>query len=286
MNIIFPYDENKLRSRLKMAVQRIKIHVNKKEVEIKMLKREVATLLGEDKEEKARIRVERIVKEDFTMESYLLLELWCDQVYERSKYMSSMTECPVDMKEALCSIIWGGKRVDIEEFTEIKNQISKKFGSNFIKQAESDDCPSVNIRLREKLKYDPPSALLINNYLCEIAKEFNVDWTPTVNGVNRLNEPMPSAQGYSVQMAPGSGLPSAYQRLAPPELPRNPPPVNNAPQNNNIVAPTGPNFVIPNSSVDTTTGPQDPPTSHAADDSMSALEARLKALREDQSNNN
>ena len=72
-----------------MAVQRMQIAGNKKSASVKHLKREIATLLQENKDEKARIKVEHVIREDFMIESYELLELLCDLVHERIRYIGS-----------------------------------------------------------------------------------------------------------------------------------------------------------------------------------------------------
>ena len=69
---------SKIKPQLKMAAQRITLTINKKTNSIKKQKREVAELLAKNKEEKARIRVEHIIREDFTIEAYEIIELLCE----------------------------------------------------------------------------------------------------------------------------------------------------------------------------------------------------------------
>ena len=88
------YDEKKLKPSLKMASQRIKIIVNKAKMKIQRDQREIARLLEDGKEEKARIRVESVIREDFTMEAMEIVEMLCDLLHERLKYISSSDTCP------------------------------------------------------------------------------------------------------------------------------------------------------------------------------------------------
>jgi len=99
MDFLFPYNENKLKPYLKMAVQRIKLTCSKKASVQKNEKREVAEMLRLDKEEKARIRVEKIIREDFLLEAYEIVELLCELIHERIRYMSAQKECPPDLEE-------------------------------------------------------------------------------------------------------------------------------------------------------------------------------------------
>jgi len=113
---------------------------------------------------------------------------------------------------AVMSLIWVSSRVEIEELAEVRSQLGKKFGKKFVEVASTNLNGKVNERLSMKLRLEPPSARLINRYLEEIAKEYNVNWTPSDLGISDLNAPIPTPGGFSVPMAPGSELRSAYQR--------------------------------------------------------------------------
>lgn len=212
MDFIFGFQETKLKPYLKMAVQRLQIAYNKKSTAVKHQKREIAKLLEDSKEEKARIKVEHVIREDFTMESYELIELLCELMHERVRYLSSEKECPSDLLEAVSTLIWCANKVDIAELAEVKKQLTLKFGTQFAKDACENTRGKVNERLMSKLAVAPPSALLVVSYLKEIAKEYGVDWTPTDIGVNNLSEAVPTPVGFSIPMAPGSEFRSVYQR--------------------------------------------------------------------------
>lgn len=216
MDFFSGFDPNKMKPYLKMATQRINITVNKKSAQLKHQKREIANLLGERKVEKATIKVEHIIREDFMIESYELIELLCELLHERVRYMASNKDCPPDLLQAVCSIIWATSRVEISELAEVKKQLIKKYGSKFALAAEANENNCVNERLFAKLSVQPPSQFLVQRYLEELAKEFNVEWTPTdfadVAGGVDLALPISSPQGFSIPMAPGTQLGSAYQR--------------------------------------------------------------------------
>jgi vacuolar protein sorting-associated protein IST1 len=211
----YSFSEKKIKPSLKMAVQRIKIVINKKSAQLKHQKREIALLLSENKTEKARIKVEHIIREDFLIESYELIELLCELVHERIKYIASEKHCPDDLLPAVVSIIWSAPKVDIVELVEVRKQLVAKYGKQFAEEASQNSNNNVNERLHEKLALKPPSSFLVTRYLEEIAKEYNVDWSPpTTNNTSdhHLSLPEPSPQGFSISMAPGSDLASAYQR--------------------------------------------------------------------------
>ena len=192
MDFLWGYQESKLKPYLKMAVQRLQIANNKKGNAVKFQKRDIAKLLEDGKEEKARIKVEHVIREDFTMESYEIIELLCELLHERVRYLSTSEECPADLLECVCTLIWCTNHVDIAELLEVKKQLIKKFGKEFGKISETNGNGKVNERLMVKLSVAPPSALLVVSYLQEIAKEYKVAWTPTDIGVNDLSAAVPT----------------------------------------------------------------------------------------------
>lgn len=219
MDFFQSYSEAKLKPYLKIGIQRIQNSINKKSTAVKHQKREVAELLRNNKDEKARIKTEHIIREDFTIESYELLELLCELIHERVRQITNNKECPTELYEAVVSILWASQNVEIAEFDEVKKQFSKKYGVKFVKAALNNEGDIVNKRLCQKLTYKPPSTVLVTKYLEEIAKYYQVEWTPSDAGCpedgGMLSEaPLGSPQGFSVPMAPGSDLRQAYSRGA------------------------------------------------------------------------
>jgi vacuolar protein sorting-associated protein IST1 len=176
MDILFPYSESKLKPYLKMATQRISIANNKRGTASKKHKREIAKLLEDGKAEKAIIKVEHVIRDDYTMEAYEIIELMCDLLHERVRYLSKSESCPPDMCEAVSTVLWATTRVDINELEGIKKQLSKKYGKEFCDICENNSRNTVNSRVMHKLNITPPGNLLIRSYLQEIAREYKVDW--------------------------------------------------------------------------------------------------------------
>ncbi|RLN14221.1 hypothetical protein BBJ28_00009351 [Nothophytophthora sp. Chile5] len=202
---MFGFNVNKLKPNLKMAVHRIGIVKNKKANAAVAQRREVARLLGDGKEEKARIRVEGIIRDDFTMEGYEILELLCELIAERANLVKSESECPYDMREAVCTLIWAASRTEIPELVEVKKQLTKKYGQDFEAAAIRNVDGCVNERVIQKLSVQPPSAFLVVNYMNEIAKQFKVDWEADVTQVTDPLAPIPAPTGTTVVGAAVSG---------------------------------------------------------------------------------
>ena len=204
MDYFLGFQESKLKSHLKMAVHRIALQVNKKTAAQKHAKREIATLLAEMKDEKARIKVEHVIREDFTIEALGLLELLCELTHERSKYIASEKTCPPDLKEAIASLIWASNRVDVAELDEVKKQFTLKYGKEFSEESINNAANTVNVRLFQKLSVTPPSAFLVIRYLEEIAREFEVEWISTDLGLPKTTNTQPPSQPSQSQTQMGS----------------------------------------------------------------------------------
>ncbi|RHY38173.1 hypothetical protein DYB25_000759 [Aphanomyces astaci] len=179
---MFGFNVNKLKPSLKMAVHRIGIVKNKKAITSKAQRKEVAKLLADGKEEKARIRVEGLIREDFVIEAYEIIELLCELISERTPLIKSERECPYDMREAVCTLIWAATRTEIPELSE------------------------------------PPNAYLVINYLKEIAKQHNVAWVPDESQIVDPLAPMAAPTGTSIGQAGVSGpdFAAIYAEAPPP----------------------------------------------------------------------
>jgi len=215
------YSETKIKPMLKMAVSRFNMASNKKSALMKQQMREISKLLAEDppKEEKARIRAEALIRDDGTIEAYEILQLTCDLLFERIKLISTSKGCPEDLKSSVATLIWASDRVDIKELGDIRKQFRAKYGKQFDKDAFENAKSICNERVVAKLSVQPPTAFLVQTYLEKIADQHGVDWKPQ-NPIKAENmaEPMAAPVGYSVQVAPGSGLvvPVAMTVPAPP----------------------------------------------------------------------
>lgn len=180
---------------------------NKKTALMKQQMREISKLLAENKEEKARIRAEALIRDDGTIEAYEILQLTCELLFERIKLITTSKTVPEDLRRSISTLIWASNRVDIKELVEIRKQIKAKFGKQFDMDAFENKNNICNERVIAKLSVQPPTALLVQTYLEKIADQFSVQWKPTNRlKADQLGEPMAAPVGYSVNVAPGSRL--------------------------------------------------------------------------------
>lgn len=194
---------------LKMAVHRFQMASNKKSALLKQSMREVAILLAEvpPKEEKARIKAEALIRDDYMIEAFDILSLTCELLSERLKLISFSKECPPDLVSSVATLMYAAPRVDIPELQCIRKQFRAKYGKKFEDDAMANVGGVLNERVVTKLSVEPPAAYLVQTYLERSCEKYEVDWSPTVTlKVEQMGEPMAPPVGFSVPIARGTGL--------------------------------------------------------------------------------
>ncbi|KAJ0799700.1 putative vacuolar protein sorting-associated protein Ist1 [Helianthus annuus] len=171
----------KCKTSLKLATSRIKLMRNKKGVQINQMKRELAQLLESGQDRTARIRVEHVIREEKMVAAYDLIEIYCELIVARLPIIESQKTCPIDLKEAITSVIFAAPRCsDITELADVKKNFTAKYGKEFVSAAIElrPDC-GVSRMLVEKLSAVAPDVQTKVKVLSAVAKEHNVDWDPT-----------------------------------------------------------------------------------------------------------
>lgn len=203
------FNANKLKPQLKMAVHRFQMASNKKSALLKQNMREVAVLLAEDppKEEKARIKAEALIRDDYVIEAYDILSLNCELLAERIKLIQLSKECPPDLISCISTLMYAAPRVDIPELSVIRKQFTAKYGKKFDEEAMGNVGGILNERVVTKLSVQPPAAYLVQTYLEQICEKYEVDWSPNYRlSAEQMGEPMAPPSGFSVPIGQGTGL--------------------------------------------------------------------------------
>ncbi|XP_002971060.2 IST1 homolog [Selaginella moellendorffii] len=168
----------KCKTLLRLAMSRIKLLRNRRELQVRGMRREIANLLQTGQEPSARIRVEHIFREQNIMAAYEIVELFCELVVVRLPIIESQKQCPLDLKEAIASLIFAAPRCsDLPELLEVRGLFAVKYGKEFVASAGElrPDC-GVNRRIIEKLSVRAPSGEVKLKLLKEIAAEHNIEW--------------------------------------------------------------------------------------------------------------
>ncbi|XP_039066236.1 uncharacterized protein LOC120211843 isoform X1 [Hibiscus syriacus] len=174
----------KCKTALRLAIPRIKVMKNKREAQAKQLKRELAQLLESGQDQTARIRVEHVVREEKTVDAYNLLQIYCELIVARMPMIESQKNCPIDLKEAIASVIFASARCeDIPELKDASKHFTAKYGKEFTSAAlEMRPNCGVSRTLVEKLSAIAPDGPTKLKILTTIAEEHNINWDPASFG--------------------------------------------------------------------------------------------------------
>jgi hypothetical protein len=176
------FNTAKCKTVLRLAMARIKLLRNKRDIQIKQMRRDIAQLLmTSSKEPNARIRVEHVAREQNIGAAYDMMELFCELIIVRLPIIESSKTCPMDLKESICTLIFAAPRcADMPELLQIRSIFTGKYGKEFVAAAQElrPEC-GVNRRVIEKLSIRPPTGEAKLKLLKEIAAEHKLDWDPT-----------------------------------------------------------------------------------------------------------
>ncbi|KAM7509639.1 hypothetical protein LguiA_020092 [Lonicera macranthoides] len=181
----------KCKTSCKLATSRLKLMKNKKGVQLNQMKKELAQLLQSGQDQTARIRVEHVVREEKTIAAYDLIEIYCELIVARMPIIESQKNCPIDLKEAVASVIFASPRcADIPELLDIRKHLTVKYGKEFTSAAiELRPDSGVSRMLVEKLSVVAPDGPTKIKILKAIAEEHNIQWEPKAFGEKDAKPP-------------------------------------------------------------------------------------------------
>lgn len=84
------------------------------------------------------------------------------------------------MSEAISTIIWAAPRLqaDVQELKVISDILTSKYGKQYADACREEALPTISEKLKHKMSVQSPSKLLVEKYLIEIAKIYNVEYEP------------------------------------------------------------------------------------------------------------
>ena len=181
---------NKLKTNLRLCINRLKL-LEKKKSEMAMKSRkvrlksqeiiishlpvslqEIADYMQTGKLERAKIRVEHIIREDYMVEAMEVLEMYCDLLLARFGLIQQMKTLDDGLAEAISSIIWVSPRLqaDVQELKVVADQFSAKYGKPYAQACKENAVGTVSVKLMHKLSVQAPPKITVEKYLIEIAR--------------------------------------------------------------------------------------------------------------------
>ncbi|XP_047052592.1 IST1-like protein [Lolium rigidum] len=193
------FSASKCKTEARMAAARMKLLRNRRDAQLRKMRGDVAALLRDGRDDTARIRVEHVIREQNTMAANEIIELFCELIVTRLPIIAKQKECPADLKEGICSLIFAAPRCsELPELSRMRDLFEKKYGKDFV-AAAVDLRPNagVNNLLIEKLSVNKPSGQTKLKVLKDIAKEHQIDWDTTETEQDLLKPPEELIQGPS-----------------------------------------------------------------------------------------
>lgn len=173
-------DYSKLKTNLSLIMHRLKL-VEKKKMELNQkARRTIGEFLNAGKVDRARIRVEQIIREDYLVEAMDLVESYCDFLLSRFGQLQATETVDEGLATAISSLIWVTPYFDsdVPELRTIADQLGRKYGKQYVAAARDNTLKTVNETLMKKMSVQVPPKVLVEKYLVEIAKDQKIDYKP------------------------------------------------------------------------------------------------------------
>ncbi|CBY19209.1 unnamed protein product [Oikopleura dioica] len=175
------FNDKKFKTNCRICISRLKL-VEKKKTEMALkARKEIADYLKLNKYDRARIRVEHIIREDYKVEALEITEMFLDLVLARVGLIQMSNSIDIGLQEPINSIIWVQPRItdDCVELKTVVDELMKKYGKEHIQQCRQGMLDKhISTKLQDKLNQHSPKKSLVENYLIEIARNYDVDFKP------------------------------------------------------------------------------------------------------------
>lgn len=144
----------------------------------KQARRDIAALVEKGKLETARIKTEGIISEDIHLELLELMELYAETLLARFALLDLPTrEADLSILPALCAIIHAAPRTELKELHVLREMLMAKFGREFAQDVMENKDGCVPERVMNKLLVEAPDAKLVDLYIFEICKAYDVPFS-------------------------------------------------------------------------------------------------------------
>ncbi|KAM6223791.1 IST1 homolog [Rhynchocyon petersi] len=176
------FKADRLRVNLQLVVSRLQLLGKKKTELAQKARKEIADCLAAGKDERARIRVEHIIREDYLVEAMEILELYCNLLLAQFSLIQADKELDAGLAESVSSLIWAAPRLqsEVPELKIVSNQLCAKYSQEYGQLCRTSEIGTVSSQLMYKLNVDTLPQALVEKYLLEIARNYKVPYKYTV----------------------------------------------------------------------------------------------------------
>ncbi|XP_018015788.1 IST1 homolog [Hyalella azteca] len=170
----------KLKTNLQSSINKLKLLEKKKMESTLKARKEIAHYIAAGKTERAKIRVEHIIREDYLVEAMDVTEMYCNLVLARFGLIQQMKDLDPGLSEAISSLVWCAPRLmsDVPELKIVADQFALKYGKPYAVACREQSISTISEKLIHKLSVQAPPKVLVEKYLQEIAYNHNLEYTP------------------------------------------------------------------------------------------------------------
>ncbi|KAH6790974.1 hypothetical protein C2S51_005980 [Perilla frutescens var. frutescens] len=171
---------SELRTMANLAIARIALLKNRHTVRCTQERSDVIQMLhlGSHEHERALLRL--VIKEQNTLDAFVMIEDYCRLLAERAEMITDSRECPDEVKEMVSSLIFAASRCGgFPELEQIRRMLTTKYGKDFAYTAIqiTNNC-GVHPKMVEKLSSLGASPEARRDLLKQIAEDNGIALNP------------------------------------------------------------------------------------------------------------
>ena len=149
---------------------------NKKNDSAKGKRKEIIDYLKDKNLPFAKANMESLIKEENYIKACDILAPILDKLNDKSKDIDSAKECPVDLRAELDSVIYAASKIEIQEFVNLKDCITKKYGQDYVTKAENNEDKKISQDLVDNLSQNKIADDILIIRLKQLCKEENIQY--------------------------------------------------------------------------------------------------------------
>ncbi|KAJ1389439.1 Vacuolar protein sorting-associated protein Ist1 [Sesbania bispinosa] len=167
------FKASKFKPIVNLAISRLAVLKNQRQARLRQDRSDVVELLKLGHHERASLRVEHVIKDQYMLDVYDKVEGYCNLLIERVHLIEQERECPEELREAASGLIYAASRCgDFPEIQEIRAVLTSRFGKEFAARAiELRNNCGVHPQMIQKLSTRTPTLESRMKALKEIASE-------------------------------------------------------------------------------------------------------------------
>lgn len=168
---------NELQTYIMIVKAKLTQQRNKKVFEITKKRKELINYIKDNNPEMAKLKMDGIIQEENYITAFDILGTIMEILKEKCTYLLAADQCPKDMRASLDTVIFASTRVEITEFSNIRDLITIKYGGAYVSLANNNQDKLVNKQIADKLTFAPnPEPYLISR-IKTLCKEEEIDYT-------------------------------------------------------------------------------------------------------------